>query len=229
MKLTEYLDGLRAARTASELDDAIRVPFKHLYHGRTWTTICKVRMERARAIIDEHAHRPFVPRIQGRTVTVCGETYGTGKGMNSTGVRYVWHSAGQFAKDVLRRNGFSQRAASRIWSAASGDYPHRCLAIIDEALAGKLADPPMNKLIFSHMGHGPIKYTVAANDADDLDRRASRPCGCGGTRFDWGCGDSDGFTFINWHCNKCRRVYIEYVSPERLCDLRQQARFKRAA
>lgn len=142
MNLTEYLDGLRAARTALELDAAVRAPFKHSYHGRTWATICKVRVERARVIIDEHVHSKFVPRIQGRTVTVCGETYGMGKGMNSTGVRYVWHSAGQFAKDVLRRNGFSQRAASRIWQEASGDYPYRCLTIIDEALAGKLADPP---------------------------------------------------------------------------------------
>lgn len=221
MKLSEYLDGLRAARKVSELEIAIRAPFKHSYHGRTWTAICKVRMERARAIIVEHAHRQFVPRIDGRSVTVCGETYGMGRGMNSTGVRYVWHSAGQFAKDVLRRNGFSQRAASRIWSEASGDYPHRCLELIDEALAGKLADPPLNKLIFSYVGCGPINYSVAANDADKSDRRAARPCGCGGTRFDWGSGFSDDFTFVTWHCNKCRRVYTEYVTPERFREIRQ--------
>lgn len=224
MNLIDYLDGMRAARTASELDAAIRAPFKHSFRGRTWAAICKVRMERALAIIGEHAHQHFVPRIDGRTLTVCGETHRIGKGMNSTGVRYAWHGAGQFAKDALRRNGFSQRAACRIWSEASGDYPHRCLAIIEDALAGLLADPPMNKLIFSHMGTGPIKLTAAANDSDELDRRASRPCGCGGTRFDWGAGASDDFTFINWHCNKCRRIYIEYVSSERLWELRQAAR-----
>lgn len=221
MNLTDYLDGMRAARTASELEAAIRAPFKHSFKGRTWATIRKIIMERALAICDEHRDRHFVPRLDGRSLTVCGETYRMGRGMNSTGVRYVWHVAGEFAKDVLQRNGFSRRAASRIWSEASGDYSHRCLAAIDDALAGKLADPPMNRLIFSHMG-GPIKLTGADNDADEVDRRASRPCSCGGTRFDWGSGSSDDFTFVTWYCNKCPRVYHEYVTPERLREIRQR-------
>lgn len=220
LNLSNYLDGLRAAKTASELDLAIRAPFKHSYTGPTWATICKVTMECGFAICDAHLNGRFVPRLDGGILTICGEYYRVGRGRNSTGIRYAWHAAGAFAKDVLQRNGFSRRAASRIWDTWDG-YPHRCLAIINDALNGQLRDPPVNRLVFSHIGTGPIRMTDAANDADEADRRATRPCGCGGTRFDWGSGFSDGFTFVNWHCNKCHRVYVEYVTPERFAEIRQ--------
>ncbi len=219
MKLNDYLEGLRAAQTAAELDLALCASFKHSFSGRTWATIRKTRLEHGLAICDKHQHGLLVPRLDGRLLTVCGESYRVGRGMNSTGARYVWHSAGEFAKGVLLRNGLSRRAASRIWGSCS-DYPHRCLPIIDEALSGRLPDPPMNKLIFSHISHSPVTQTVEANDADKSDRRATRPCGCGGTRFDWGSGFSDDLTFISWHCNGCRRVYIEYVSNARLAEIR---------
>lgn len=220
MKLAEYLEGMRQATTADELEAAIQAPFKHSFHGRTWSAICKVRIERGVAICDEHPNGRFVPRMNGRALTVCGEKYGVGRGNNSTGVRYVWHSAAEFTKAILKRNGFSTRAASRIWECWR-DYPHRCLGLIESALKGELADPPLNKLLFAYDGAGPVNITVEANESDGLDRRATMPCKCGGTLFDWGAGFNYDFTFVSWHCNRCSSVYTEYVTPDRFAEIRQ--------
>lgn len=220
MKLSEYLGGMRRATTAAELESAIQVPYKHAFHGRTWSTISRVRIEVGNAICAAHPHGKFVPHMIGNKLSVIGEAYGVGRGGNSTGVRYAWHSAGEFAKSVLKRNGFSTRAASRIWDSWR-DYPHRCLTVVEAALAGEYADPIMNTLIFSYTGTGPVKITSEQNDADEIDKRATLPCKCGGTLFDWGCGYSDDFTFVNWHCNHCADVFTEYVTPERFSTIRQ--------
>lgn len=228
MKLTDYLDGMRAATTAKELEAAIQAPFKHSFRGRTWSTICKVRIEAGNRICEAHPHGDYVPRFgPGRVLTVRGESYKVGRGQNSTGVRYVWHSAGEWAKDVLKHAGLSTRAAHRIWEGWS-DYPHRCLPIVEAALAGKIPDPRLNRLIrHKRTGYGsPIRYTVEQNDADESDRRATRPCKCGGTLFDWGAGHSEGFEFINWHCNACPDVFTEYMTRDRLYALRQSTRSK---
>jgi hypothetical protein len=221
MKLTEYLDGMRAAGTADELEAAIQAPFKHSFRGRTWSQICGVRIQRGVEICDLHPHGRLVPRLGARRLlTVADETYRVGNGQNSTGVRYCWHYAGEWAKGVLRANGMSQRAAYAIWEGWS-DYPHRVLRTIDAALAGELQDPPFDQLLLSHVTTaGPIRYTVEQNVADSWDRRASRPCpSCGGTLFDWGCGGGWA-TFINWHCNGCSNVYVEYVTQARLSEIR---------
>jgi len=220
MNLRQYLDGIHAATTADELEAALQAPFRHPFHGRTWSAICKARIERGAAICAVHPNGRFVPRMDGRSLSVCGETYRVGRGYNSTGARYVWHSAGEFAKAVLKRNGLSSRAATRIWGCW-GSYPHRCLALIDAATNGELADPKLNTLILSHMGTGPVKISVESNDADELDRRATLPCECGGTLFDWGAGFNDDFTFVNWHCNHCSRVFTEYVTADRFSAIRR--------
>ena len=220
MKLSQYLDGMRAATTVVELDAAIKAPFNHSYYGRTWSVICKTRIERGSSICEAHPNGRFVPRMIGRSLTVCGETYRIGRGGNSTGSRYMWHGAEKFAKGALQRNGFSMRAASRIWECW-GDYPHRCLDIIDCGLKGGLADPPLNQLIFCGAGHGPVNITDESNAADGVVQRATLPCKCGGTLFDWGAGFSDGFTFVKWHCNRCSDVYSEYVTPERFTEIRR--------
>jgi hypothetical protein len=220
MKLADYLDGLRAATTAEELEAAIQAPFKHSFQGRTWATICKVRDQRGQEICAAHPNGRFVPLFEGRTVTVCGETYKMGRGRNSTGARYVYHSAGEFVKDALKRHGMSTTAAHRIWDA-SGKYPHRCLATVASALAGEMPDPPLDVLQFAYMSHGPIKMSVEKNDADEIDRRATMPCECNGTLFDWGMGFTDGFSYVNWRCNCCARVFVEHVSPKRFAEIRQ--------
>jgi hypothetical protein len=227
MKLSEYLDGMRAATTPEELQAAIMADFKHNFLGPTWSKICKVRIEAGKKIVDAHPHGRFVPKLgPGRKLNVCGETCSVGRGHNSTGVRYVWHSAGEWAQDVMRRNGMSKKAAHRIWSEWS-DYPHRCLKTIEEALAGKIPDP----VFFVLRPHGittggPLNYSVAQNDADDGDHRATRPCPCGkGTLFDWGGGWSEGFDFVNWHCDACPEVYTEYMTREAFYQMRQTRKY----
>ena len=219
MNLSEYLGGIRAASTASSLEAAIQAPFRHLCHGRTWARICREQRERGVAICDAHPAGRFVPRIAGNALMVCDECYRVGRGYNSTGLRYVWHDAGEFVKAVLRRNGLSTRAASRIWDCWM-DYPHRCLTIVEDALNGKLNDPPLNTLLFCDVGSGPINLTVAANNADAHDRRATRTCRCGGTLFDWGAGFSDDLNYVSWYCNKCANRYTENVTKERFCEIR---------
>lgn len=219
MNLSDYLDGMRAARTAAELEVAIHVPFKHPFLGPTWSRISKVRRECGRAICDAHPLGAFVPRLGERhRLSVCGETYKVGYGQNSTGVRYCWHYAEQFAMDVLVRNGMSRSAAYGIWGCWS-DYPHRCLEIVEDCKAGRYQDPPLNRMIFSHLSCAPVR--VGKQEAK---LRASRPCRCGGRRWDWGCGWNGWTNFINWHCDGCRRVYDECVTEERLSEIRATIR-----
>lgn len=225
MKLAEYLDGMRAASTAAELEAAIQAPFKHAYRGRTWSQICKVRIEAGERICAQHPLGRYVPRFgPGGRLTVCGEIYKVGRGGNGAGVRYCWHYAGEWAMDIWRREGFSVRAAHRLWDGWA-DYPHRALAIVEAAVAGRIPDPELNVLRPHGRTDGsPIRYSVEANEADKFDRRASRPCPCGGTLFDWGAGHSEGFDFINWHCVKCPEVFTEYMTQADLYALRRSAR-----
>lgn len=222
MKLEEYLDGMRGAKNAAELEAAIRAPFKHEFRGRTWSRICKVRIEAGDRIVSEHPNAFYIPRFGARRLlNCCGETYKVGHGHNSTGVRYVWHAAGVWAQERLRRNGFGIRAAYRLWENGWNDYPHRCIAFVDDVLAGNVQDPILNTLI-RHEGHSPINYSIEANDADKHDRRSHRPCQCGGTLFDWGGGHAAGFEFISWRCNKCPDVFTEYMTREQFIALRQR-------
>lgn len=218
--LAAYLDGMRGAATAAELEAAIQVPFAHTYRGPKWSKICAVRIQRGVEICDQHPLGRFVPRLGKRhALTVCGETYRVGYGQNSTGVRYCWHYAETFAIGVLIANGLSRRAAHRVWDCWN-DYPHRCLSILDDAAARKIPDPPLGTLILAYDTGNPINYSVEKNDADKWDRRATRPCECGGTLFDWGSGFSCGFTFVSWHCCKCPRVFTEYVTKGRFREIR---------
>ena len=124
----------------------------------------------------------------------------------------------------LRQNGFGVRAANQLWECSWRDYPHRALDLVEAALGGKIPDPELNVLIrHERTGYGrPIQYTVEQNIKGD--KRATRPCDCGGTLFDWGCGHSDGFEFISWHCNACPDVFTEYMTREQLYASRQRER-----
>lgn len=148
MKLAEYLDGLRSATTAEELEQALQADFKHVYHGRTWSRICNVRIEAGNRIVAAHPHGFYIPRFgERRQLTVCGDSYKVGRGYNSTGGRYSWHYAGEWAKEVLIHNGFSKRAANRLWDSNWWEYPHRALKTVAAALAAETPDPELNALI----------------------------------------------------------------------------------
>lgn len=224
MKLQQYLDGIRAATTAEALEQALQAPYKHPFHGPTWSRICNARIAAGQKIVDAHPHGRYVPRFgDRRALTVCGEVYKVGRGGNSTGVRYAWASAKTFAVDVLVRNGFSRVAAHRVWDCFS-DYPHRCLETVGRALKGGYPDPELNVLKLGYIGERSIQYTVEQNDACDYDYRANMPCPhCqAGTIFDWGGGFGAGdFPFVNWHCNGCGAVYTEYMTMDRFSAVRQ--------
>jgi hypothetical protein len=125
---------------------------------------------------------------------------------------------------VLVGRGFSKRAANRLCEGDWRTYPHRSLATVEAALAGRIPDPQLNVLLRHERTEWgkPINYTAEQNEADNGDRRASRACDCGGVLFDWGAGHSDGFDYINWHCNKCPDVFTEYMTQQQLYALRQR-------
>lgn len=209
MKLHEYLDGMRAATTADELDAAIQAPFKHLFRGRVWSEISKVRRESAARIVAAHEHSFFIPQIgPRRRLTVCGIERGVGYGQNGTGERWVWTYAQKFAEDLLRRHGFSRRAAHAIWSHATDGYAHRAIQQVEDALDGKMPDPPFYRLILQGLSFS--NEPVKVDREYEAKHRDHRPCGCGGTRWHWGSGWSGYATFVNWYCDGCPRVYGEY-------------------
>jgi hypothetical protein len=227
MSLTQYLDGMQSASTAAELEVAIQAasrakpPFKHPYSGPTWSRICTVRKEAGKRICAAHPNGKFVPRLGPRhLLTVCGETYSVGYGQNSTGVRYCWHYAKEWSHGVLAKHGFSKRAAARIWDTAF-DYPHRALSVVADALAGKIPDPRFDRLL----PHRVEKWSgpVRVNRRTEAKDREHRPCKCGdGWLWDWGAGWDGSHSFVNWHCDRCPRVYTEYVSNDRLTEIRQR-------
>lgn len=213
MSIATYLDSMRAATTAADLDAAIRDAPPHAFHGRVWSRISRVRVEAGRRICAAHPLGDYVPRIeQRRRLTVCGESYRVAFGQNSAGIRYAWADAEMFCRRVLSARGFSGRAIKLVWGWWP-TYPHRALAAVEAALAGELPDPTLNRLIPSRSGSAPVNCVVGE------DGRAHRPCRCGGTRFTWGAGLDGYLNVIQWRCNQCRRVYVEYVTDERLREI----------
>jgi hypothetical protein len=215
MELDDYLAGMRAATTADELEAALMAPYEHPYAGPIWNAICKTRVEEGLRLCADHPQGRLVPRFNGDAITVCGELLTPGPGFLAQNQHFDSPEVTQLVKGALVRQGLSSRAAHRV-AQAWIEYPHRCLAILESALKGELDDPPMNKLFLSHLGRGPVALTVADNNADHEHRRASMPCQCHGTLFEWSNQEDDGITVVNWRCNRCDRVFAEYVTPERL-------------
>lgn len=204
MNLFEYLDGMRSARDASELEAAIHAPYKHSFRGKTWTQICNVRIEAGRRIVAAHPHSFYIPSYVGNNVLACcGQTIRVKRGTS--------YQAGLWVQSRLRDHGFGIRAAYRLWENNWYDYPHRCIAFVEDVLQGKVPDPELGRLI-KHAGHAPISYTIEQNERDVIDRRAHQRCECGGDLFEWGGGYDSGFYFVSWHCNKCSDVFTEYRS-----------------
>lgn len=218
IRLSEYLSGMASAVTADDLEAAIRVPFNYSLHGKTYARISTVRITKGLDICDAHPFGHLVPRLGKRgALTVAGETYRIGPGGNSTGVRYLWHYAEQWGRDVLARHGLSRRASYSVWQRF-GSYPHRCLVVLERAMAGEMPDPVVDVMVKEKWaGYGePVRITVEQNNASKYSKRATRPCPCGGVLFEWGSGWDGSFNYINWHCNACPDVFTEYLSKGRL-------------
>ncbi len=139
--------------------------------------ICKVRIEAGQRICNASSHARFVPRFgRGRQLEVCGETYRVGRGQNSTGVRYVWHYAKEFAVEVLQRTGIGVRASHQIWNTAF-DYPHRTLGILDE-FCGETPRSTIEPVDLP--GRSITGTPVKVNRKSEAEHRSHRPCKCGG-------------------------------------------------
>lgn len=233
LELQPYLEGMRAAMTAEELETAFQKDREYQRHGfqsRATRAIDRVRIEEGLRLCSEHPHGHLVPRYgQRRRLEVCGETYRVARGGNSTGVRYAWAYAEDWAIDAMMKGGLSRKAAHLVWNSFR-DYPHRALQTVEEAMAGRIPDPELGVLIRSeYPANAPIRYTAEDNGRNSWDRRASRPCTCGGTLFDWGCGHSCGFEFVEWRCNACTAVFTEYMTKQQLYDLRSDDSGRQAA
>jgi len=233
LELQPYLDGMRAATTFTELEAAFqkdRTYQRFGWQSRGMSAIERVRVEEGLRLCSEHPHGHLVPRHgPRRRLEVCGGTYRVARGENSTGVRYAWAYAEGWAIDAMMRGGLSRKAAHMVWGSFR-DYPHRALQVVEEAMAGHIPDPELKVLIRHERNGGrPIRYSIEENERDGGDRRASRPCPCGGTLFDWGAGHSLGFEFVNWHCNACPDVFTEYMTKEQLYELRSRDSGRRAA
>lgn len=218
------LDAIMVAPDVDTLEQVIQTQ-GHPFTGPKWRAISDARVKRGEELCDAHPHGHFVPRVGARRrMTCCGETRGVGFGGNSAGERYAWHAAECWAVDVLMRNGLGRRAAHRIWGLV-GSYPHRALRVVDAALRGEIPDPELDVLQvppYRSPSGGCVRCTLEANAADRHDRRASRMCECGGVLFDWGWSPGEGFQSISWACNACDRSYTEYVSEERLGEIRRR-------
>lgn len=220
MMLSEYIHGLTAASDADELEAAIQVPFKLEYRGPTWKRICSVRIAAGQRIVAAHRHGRFVPQLGSRhLLTVCGDTYRVAYGQNSTGVRYAWHDAMEFAVATLGRNGIGVRASHQVWDTAF-DYPHRALSILVDFFAGKVRDPKLGRM--NYTGRCSTGRPVRVNRREEAKDRAHRKCTCGGVLWDWGAGYSCGFSFVNWRCDRCSRTYCQYLDSPGLYAIRNQ-------
>jgi len=226
-ELEPYLEGMRLATTPEELEAAFQkdqIWSRHGYRSRGWKRIDQIRQEAGLRLCDLFPSGRFVPRYgANRRLEVCGKTFRVARGGNSSGVRYAWHDAQTWAIGLMTAEGLSLRAGHAIWDSWAS-YPHRALQTALKALAGRMPDPELNVLIrHERTGGGPLRYSIEENERGDgmNGRRASRPCACGGTLFDWGAGYSSGFEFVEWRCNACTDVFTEYMTQERLYALRQ--------
>lgn len=227
LELRPYLDGMRAATTPDDLEAAFqkdRAYQKHGFRSRGMRAIEKVLVEEGVRLCVGHPHGHLVPRYdERRRLEVNGETYRVARGGNSTGVRYAWCDARDWAIDAMTKGGLSRRAAHLVWNSFR-DYPHRALQTVEKAMTGEIPDPQLDVPVRSqHPGNRPISLSVEENEREGRHRRASRACTCGGTLFDWGCGHHLGFEFVEWRCNACPDVFTEHMTRETLYALRQGA------
>lgn len=217
-KLSNYLTGIEQAASARELENKIQAVYEHGYEGPAWLRISKACIARGRqlCLVSPHAH--LIPLIEGegarKTICVGGKWFS----FNSA----TWMYALQRVVNALRVAGISQRAAYQLFNDALY-YPHRCLFTIEQALAGRIPDPVMDVLIPSGKGL-PIAYELADNEKRGDYKRLSQSCTVcpDGTLFDWGGGNSSGFTYTCWHCNRCGAKFIEYLSTQRFNEQRAQ-------
>lgn len=127
MKLSEHLQTIRSAEDSEALEEAFRATFE-FRSPRTKERLRRAVFERGLELCSYAEHGSLVPRWESRRrrLHVAGENYRVVHGGNSTGIRYAWHDATEWARGVLRHRGIDEETINAIldwWR----DYPHRAL------------------------------------------------------------------------------------------------------
>lgn len=86
---------------------------------------------RGLALADEHPLGHLLPRFntRNRHLSIGDQWFRVGRGGNTTGVRYAWTYATEWARGALISNGLSDKTAKGVldwWSK----YPHRALQVL---------------------------------------------------------------------------------------------------
>ena len=210
--IAKHAGAVRAAGTAAEVESAFQTALAELgFSDRRLKLVRAALEERGRELCAAHPRGTCVPSFGPRRVLmVCGEAYRVPNGGNSTGRRYAWHSAREWATELMQEKGLSRKAAQYVWNCY-GRYPHRALQTIEEFDAGQHQDPTLNVLIpWGDATVGPIRCEVG----QDPNYPAHGPCGCGGTLFKWQTGHNDVFWWSSYRCNRCPKQFGEYYDDD---------------
>lgn len=135
MKLSEHLEKFGLSMSPADLEVRMQAAHKAFPSSpldRTWKRIKRAMETRGEELRALSPAGRFVPHIgPRRKMSLCGQTYSIGYGGNSTGERYAWHYAEEWAVGVLVEGGMPEETARRIWSWCRR-YPHRALEIAEE-------------------------------------------------------------------------------------------------
>lgn len=127
MKLSEHIENIRSADTPDALEKAFRATFDQ-FRPRTIARLHRAVIERGLELCQRSKRGALVPRWDGRhrRLHVAGQSYRVVHGGNSTGIRYAWHDAKEWARGVLREQNLDEDTIEIVlewWR----EYPHRAL------------------------------------------------------------------------------------------------------
>ena len=126
MNLTEHLQLIQSSPSARELEKRFQETLR-LYRWRTQGRIIRAVQRRGAELVAASPAGFYVPQLgRRRRMWLCGEEYSVGYGQNSTGERYSWEYAKQWALSTMRKHKVPPATAKHImdwW----GHYPHRAL------------------------------------------------------------------------------------------------------
>ena len=139
MKYSDWQDYVNAAKTSEDLEFRFQ-EFLVAWRNRGNRSVDKLTRDiveqRGRELAGLSPLGRFIPAFgPRRALTVCGEKYTVAKGGNSTGVRYAWCYAKEWAVEVMKKNDFpfDDDVLNIVWSWALS-YPHRALLAMEKAV-----------------------------------------------------------------------------------------------
>lgn len=132
MKLKDHLGKIQASESPADLEALFQAAWRDFPHGRSSDRIHAAMRDRGTRLCAEHPRGTLIPRFDTKTrrLHICGQQMAVMKGHNSSGVRYAWSAAEEFALRALGEAGVSHGLSKTIWNTWS-DYPHRALRALD--------------------------------------------------------------------------------------------------